>query len=78
MIFFDELLPLRLNASMVAGSGPLKALDESSGFLGDITQRRFRPSSNSSASTILTAWLPDAAGRSARGKLFLRRESFEH
>jgi dienelactone hydrolase len=78
MIFFDEILPLRLNASTVSGaSGPLTALDERSGFLGDIAQRRFRPSSNSSASTILAAWLPTQ--RVARAwQALLRRESFEH
>jgi pimeloyl-ACP methyl ester carboxylesterase len=76
MIFFDEILPLRLNASMVT-PGPLKVLDERTGFLGDITQRRVQSSSNSSASTILTAWLPTQ--RVARAwQALLRRESFEH
>jgi hypothetical protein len=77
MIFFDEILPLRLNASMVTAPGPLTVLDERTGFLGDIAQRRLRSSSNSSGSTILTAWLPTQ--RVARAwQALLRRESFEH
>jgi dienelactone hydrolase len=58
-IFFDAILPLRLNVPTgTAVSVPLAALDERSGFLGDIAQKRLRPASDHSTSSGLTAWLP--------------------
>jgi dienelactone hydrolase len=77
-IFFDEILPLRVKASVgTRASGSLTALDERSGFLGDIAERRLRTSSASSTSTNLTAWLPTQPAARAWQAL-LRRESFEH
>jgi hypothetical protein len=76
-VFFDDILPLRLPTPVLAGaSRPLSALDERSGFLGDIAQRQFRPASASSKSSNLTAWLPTQ--RVARAwQALLRREDFE-
>jgi hypothetical protein len=75
-IFFDAILPLRLNMPGTAVSVPLAALDERSGFLGDIAQKRLRPASDRSTSTGLTAWLPtQRVGRAWQA--LLRRETFE-
>jgi hypothetical protein len=76
-IFFEEILPLRLNTPMnTRVPGPLTALDERSGFLGDIAQRGLKPASGGSTSTSLTAWLPTQRAALAWQAL-LRREAFE-
>jgi dienelactone hydrolase len=53
IIFFDDVLPLRLPA---AGSTTLLALDEKSGFVGDFKLKDFKPMSG--ALQVPTAWLP--------------------
>jgi hypothetical protein len=76
-IFFDAILPLRLNVPTgTAVSVPLAALDEQSGFLGDIAQKRLRPASDRSTSSGLTAWLPTQRVGQAWQAL-LRGEAFE-
>lgn len=56
LIFFEEILPLRLG-DPVAG-GALKPLAEKSGFIGDIKAKTFRPASAAGPSNTSTAWLP--------------------
>jgi hypothetical protein len=76
-IFFDAVLPLRLGTPAdPASSAPLTALDVRSGILGDVVQRSFRPASDSSTPTHLTAWFPtERVGRAWQA--LLRGEPFE-
>ncbi|CAN3992646.1 hypothetical protein [Methylocystis bryophila] len=55
-IFFESVLPLRLDAS--SSEGALQPLDEGSGFLGDPVRMTFRPATEEATETELTAWLP--------------------
>jgi poly(3-hydroxybutyrate) depolymerase len=54
LIFFDDVLPLRLDAE----SGPLKPLDEKTGFVGDYHTRTIAPMGASPLPSYPTAWLP--------------------
>lgn len=53
IIFFDDVLPLRIGAS-----GALMPLDEKTGFLGDYTSKTFIAPGAKPASGDPTAWLP--------------------
>jgi poly(3-hydroxybutyrate) depolymerase len=59
IIFFDDVLPLRLGEDGVGG-GPLKELDRTSGLIGDLKAKTFRPSGSDAAPGFPTAWLPTA------------------
>jgi len=54
IIFFDDVLPLRLADS----SSPLKPLAEKSGFIGDFKAKTVQPIGESPAPNYPTAWLP--------------------
>lgn len=54
IIFFDEVLPLRLGDS----SSPLKPLTEKAGFLGDYKAKTYKPVGETPAPNYPTAWLP--------------------
>jgi poly(3-hydroxybutyrate) depolymerase len=56
IIFFDDVLPLRLGESSTA----LKPLVESTGFLGDFKSKAARAVADSAAPSYPTAWLPTA------------------
>jgi poly(3-hydroxybutyrate) depolymerase len=56
IIFFDDVLPLRLGESSTA----LKPLVESTGFLGDFKSKATRSVADSAAPSYPTAWLPTA------------------
>jgi poly(3-hydroxybutyrate) depolymerase len=64
LIFFDDVLPLRLGDGEAGGTA-LKELDRASGLIGDLKAKTVRPSGNDSAPAFPTAWLPTA--RVARG-----------
>jgi len=68
MLFFEEVLPLRLNE----GSTSLKSLAEANGFLGDFKSKLVRPFADSATPNYPTAWLPTA--RVARAWLALITE----
>ena len=53
LLFFEEVLPLRLDSS----PGPLRPILESSGFLGDLKAKTFQKQ-NGAAPNYPTAWLP--------------------
>ena len=53
--FFDDVLPMRLGESSGA---PLRALDERSGFLGDVKTKDIRAESANPAGATAAAWLP--------------------
>jgi len=55
IIFFDDVLPLRLGRS-----GALNALDEKTGFFGDFKSRNFAAVGDTPAPNVPTAWLPTA------------------
>jgi dienelactone hydrolase len=76
-IFFDAVLPLRLGSPASATSlAALVPLEERSGIHGDVTQRSFRPASDRTTPTQITAWFPTE--RVARAwQALLRGESFE-
>jgi poly(3-hydroxybutyrate) depolymerase len=57
--FFDDVLPLRLPESSAAGA-PLKALDQKTGFIGDLKVKTFQPVGSGPAPSVPTAWLPTA------------------
>jgi poly(3-hydroxybutyrate) depolymerase len=56
IMFFDDVLPLRLDES----SGALKPLTESSGFVGDFKSKRTEAVADTTPTPYLTAWLPTA------------------
>ncbi|MFN8060168.1 MAG: hypothetical protein U0Q12_13515 [Vicinamibacterales bacterium] len=56
VMFFDDVIALRL----VAPSRTLRALDESTGFIGDFTSRTFQPLAETKTPNHPTAWLPTA------------------
>ena len=53
LIFFEDVLPLRLN-----GSGPLKPLTESTGFVGDPHAKTVRALAGAAAPPTPVSWLP--------------------
>ncbi|MFI5228823.1 MAG: hypothetical protein ACHQWU_07125 [Gemmatimonadales bacterium] len=53
--FFDDVLPMRLASP--AGA-PLRALDERSGYLGDVKTKEIRAESTNAAGATSAAWLP--------------------
>jgi len=55
MVFFEDVLGLRLGAG---GAGALATLDEKDGFSGDITAKKFKPAAAAGGATGPTAWLP--------------------
>ncbi len=55
MIFFEDILSLRLNET-----GALKPLEVKAGFLGDPKLKSVRPMSDGTAPNYPTAWLPSA------------------
>jgi poly(3-hydroxybutyrate) depolymerase len=56
IIFFDEVLPLRLGEA----AGTLKPLAESAGFIGDFKSKTTRAVADSATPNYPTAWLPTA------------------
>jgi len=54
IIFFDDVLPLRLSDS----AGALKPLAESTGFIGDLKSKSTRAVADSATPNYPTAWLP--------------------
>ena len=68
MIFFDEVLKLRLGAP----GAPLVPLSEKSGFLGDLKAKTFAPLGDAKVPGYPTAWLPTA--RAARAWMQLVTE----
>jgi hypothetical protein len=62
IMFFDDVLPMRLGASSDA---PLRALDEKAGFLGDVKTKEIRAESTNAAGATVAAWFP--SDRVARG-----------
>jgi len=56
IIFFDDVLPLRLSDS----AGALKPLAESAGFVGDFKSKSTRAVADSATPNYPTAWLPTA------------------
>jgi poly(3-hydroxybutyrate) depolymerase len=56
IIFFDDVLPLRLSDS----AGALKPLAESAGFIGDFKSKSTRAVADSATPNYPTAWLPTA------------------
>ena len=59
IMFFDDVLPMRLGAT--AGA-PLRPLDERSGFLGDIKTKDVRAEASNAAGATGAAWFPTRAG----------------
>jgi poly(3-hydroxybutyrate) depolymerase len=55
IVFFDDVLPMRMG-----NGGTLRALDEKSGFIGDLKAKVFQPAASGPAPTLPTAWLPTA------------------
>ena len=55
IIFFDDVLPTRLGAAVGA---PLRALDEKSGFLGDVKTKDIRAESTDPKGATNDAWFP--------------------
>jgi len=53
MVFFEDLLPLRLGSG-----GALSRLEEKSGYLGDLSARTFAPLGDGRVPNYPTAWLP--------------------
>ena len=53
MVFFEDLLPMRLGSG-----GALSRLEEKSGYLGDLSARTFAPLGDGRVPNYPTAWLP--------------------
>ena len=53
MVFFEDVLPLRLGSG-----GALSRLEEKSGYLGDLSARTFAPLGDGRVPNYPTAWLP--------------------
>jgi poly(3-hydroxybutyrate) depolymerase len=60
IVFFDEVLPLRLGAPDSRGVATLKPVDPKSGFIGDLKAKTFQAAADVPAPTGPTAWLPTA------------------
>jgi poly(3-hydroxybutyrate) depolymerase len=56
MIFFDDIIPLRLGDQ----PGALKPLSTNTGFIGDFTTKTFQPAGEGPPPGVPTAWLPTA------------------
>lgn len=57
IMFFDDVLPLRLGES---ASSALKPLDQKSGFIGDFKAKSYQAAAEAPATSVTTAWLPTA------------------
>ena len=62
IMFFDDVLPMRLGASAAA---PLRGLDEHAGYLGDVKTKEIRAEATNAAGATAAAWFPSE--RVARG-----------
>lgn len=58
MLFFEDVLLLRVDATSNAESRPLKPLDERAGYLGDPKAKTFVAVAGAPAPTEPTSWLP--------------------
>lgn len=58
LIFYEDVLKLRLEPGGEPGSGTMKALSEKDGFLGDPHTRTFQAAGAGKAPDYPTAWLP--------------------
>lgn len=58
ILFFDEVLPLRLPASSSGSSATLNAIDERAGLIGELGARTVQPMGTGPAPGYPTAWLP--------------------
>jgi poly(3-hydroxybutyrate) depolymerase len=56
VIFFEDVLALRLGAS--SNGGRLGAVDEKSGFVGDLKAQTFKTAADAGTLSVPTAWLP--------------------
>jgi poly(3-hydroxybutyrate) depolymerase len=60
LVFFDDMLTMRLGNEPSARAGDLKPLTEKSGFLGDLKAKTFQPLGDGTVPNYPTAWLPTA------------------
>ena len=58
IIFFEDILPLRLGVSSINTNTPLQPISERSGFIGDLKARTFRAIGSGDIPNYPTAWLP--------------------
>ncbi|MFC1485905.1 hypothetical protein ACFL55_02640 [Candidatus Latescibacterota bacterium] len=60
IMFFEEVLPLRLPRSLSSGDEPttLRLIPEESGFIGDLRAKTFQKQGNANTPNYPTAWLP--------------------
>jgi dienelactone hydrolase len=58
MIFFEDVLGLRLGAADPNAPAALRALAEKSGFIGEFKSKTFKPIAEAGALNTPTAWLP--------------------
>ncbi len=57
-LFFEDVLPLRLDGAATAGARALRQIDEKSGFVGDLKAQTFQPAAAAGTPSAPTAWLP--------------------
>jgi poly(3-hydroxybutyrate) depolymerase len=75
-IFFDEIIPLRIQNSNISDrSSILHPIPVNSGLIGDINAREYKPFSNVQESDTLNVWLPDTLFAEA-WKSFIKKEIF--
>ncbi|MEP6493467.1 MAG: hypothetical protein ABJF01_12360 [bacterium] len=60
LVFFDDMLGIRLAGEPSSAAGGLTALTEKSGFLGDLKAKTFAPLGEDKVPNYPTAWLPTA------------------
>jgi dienelactone hydrolase len=58
IIFFEDVLPLRLGARDARGMSTLRPIDPTTGFIGDLKLKMFQSAAGMPAPPVPTAWLP--------------------
>jgi poly(3-hydroxybutyrate) depolymerase len=58
VMFFEDILPLRLAGPKPGGSVTLKPLADKDGFVGDLKMKSFQPAASAGTATESTVWLP--------------------
>jgi poly(3-hydroxybutyrate) depolymerase len=58
IIFFEDVLPLRLGAPDARGISTLRPIDPKAGFIGDLKLKMFQSADGMPAPAVPTAWLP--------------------
>jgi hypothetical protein len=77
VIFFDDVLTLRLPESSATGQTALSPVNEKTGFIGDMKSQTFRPAADGNPPDSPTSWSPTIRVANA-WQAFITGKPFDH